>query len=179
MDETSKPWVRGVFRGRVINVNVETVTLPNSVTCDLEIIHHPGGAAAVALDAQQRVCLVHQYRHAANGWLWELPAGKIDNAEPHQQTAERELKEETGVSAAHWEYLGEMMSSPGVFTERVHLYLAQQLTIGVPQQEAEEVIEVHWLTFDEALSMAVDGRIVDAKSVIALWRAERFLARAS
>ena len=174
-DEPPSPYKRTAFDGNVLRVNIERVTLPNAVTCDVEIIHHPGGAAAVALDDRERVCLVHQFRHAAGGWLWELPAGKIDDGDPHAETAERELREEAGVMAAQWDYLGAMVSSPGVFTERVHLYLARQLELGTPEQEAEEVLEVHWLPLDEALVMAADGRIIDAKSVIGLWRAARAL----
>ena len=79
--------VRTVFRGRVITVNLETVRLPNGHVTDLEIIHHPGGAAVVAIDAADRVCLIRQYRHAAGGWLWELPAGKLEAREPPLETA--------------------------------------------------------------------------------------------
>lgn len=157
--------------GRVIHVTVDTVTLPNGVNAELEIIRHPGGAAVVALDANHRVCLLRQYRHAVGGWLWELPAGKIDACEPPAETARRELAEEAGVSAAHWMDLGVMVSSPGVFTERVYLYLATGLRIGHHAREAEEVLETHWIAFDEAQAMALDGRIEDAKTVIALLRA--------
>ena len=83
--------VRTVFRGRVITVNVETVRLPNGHVTDLEIIHHPGGAAVVAIDAAGRVCLIRQFRHAAGGWIWELPAGKLEPQEPPLETARREL----------------------------------------------------------------------------------------
>ncbi len=102
--------LRTVFRGRVITVNVETVRLPNGHVDDLEIIHHPGGAAVVAIDDEQRVCLLRQYRHAIGGWIWELPAGKLEPAEPPLDTARRELIEEAGAAAEDWVSLGDYVS---------------------------------------------------------------------
>jgi 8-oxo-dGTP pyrophosphatase MutT (NUDIX family) len=96
-----------IFSGRVLQLNVERVKLPNGSTADLEIAHHPGGAAIVAIDDQQRVCLLYQFRHAAGGWIWELPAGKIDNKEPPFDTAQRELTEEAGMTASNWQSLGD------------------------------------------------------------------------
>src|SRR5690242_9521179 len=90
------------FSGRVIRVTTDEVTLPNGHRTVLEIVHHPGGAAAVALDAGRRVCLLRQYRYVADGWVWELPAGKLESDEPPLSTAQRELVEEAGVSARDW-----------------------------------------------------------------------------
>jgi ADP-ribose pyrophosphatase len=168
---------RQVFQGRVIHVGVETVRLPNGQTVDLEIIRHPGGAAAVALDAQGRVCLLRQYRHAGGGWLWELPAGKLDPDEDPFATARRELTEEAGVEAATWQPLGRMLSSPGVFTEVIHLYLGRDLTPGLLAHEGEEIIEIHWLPLDQALAWCLDGTILDAKTLIGLFRAAAVLGR--
>lgn len=165
------PIVTKVFTGRVIEVNIERVELPNGSTADLEIIHHPGGAAVVAVDTQRRVCLLRQFRHAANGWLWELPAGKIDNREPPLQTAQRELQEEAGCRAQRWESLGEYVSSPGVFTEVIHLYFATELTVTSASHEEHEVIEVHWKPFDDVLRMAHDGELRDGKSLVGIFRA--------
>jgi ADP-ribose pyrophosphatase len=169
---------RTVFRGRVITVNVETVQLPNGVTEDLEIIRHPGGAAVVAIDAENRVCLLHQFRHAAGGWLWELPAGKLDGAEPPLSCAQRELAEEAGVGAKEWQSLGTVVSSPGVFTEVVHLFFASGLHEEAAAPEAAEVFETAWVPFDEALARAIDGDITDGKTVIGLFRASEFMSRA-
>ncbi|MCS6948416.1 MAG: NUDIX hydrolase, partial [Steroidobacteraceae bacterium] len=108
---------REVFRGRVIRVSVDRVRLPNDHVADLEIVHHPGGAAVVALDAAQRICLIHQFRHAAGGYCWELPAGKLEPPEAAVATAQRELAEEAGMQARDWSALGQYLSSPGVFTE--------------------------------------------------------------
>jgi 8-oxo-dGTP pyrophosphatase MutT (NUDIX family) len=163
--------VTHIFTGRVIEVNIERVELPNGTTASLEIIRHPGGAAVLALDADGRVCLLRQFRHAAGGWVWELPAGKIDNREPPLDTARRELEEEAGTAAGSWESLGDYLSSPGVFTEVVHLFLATQLT-GLPQRpEEHEVLEVHWLPFKDVLRMAHSGELRDGKSLVAVFRA--------
>ncbi len=159
-----------MYSGRVIEVNVERVKLPNGQTADLEIIHHPGGAAIVAVDDREQVCLLRQFRHAAGGWIWELPAGRLEPAEPPLQTARRELVEEAGRTAQRWQDLGTILSSPGVFTERIHLYLAEELAPCPQSLEQHEVIEVHWLALTEAVAMAHDGRINDAKSIIGLLR---------
>lgn len=159
------------FRGRVVEVNVERVQLPNGTIADLDIVHHPGGAAVVALDDQGQVCLLRQFRHAANGWLWELPAGKIDNREPPLQTAQRELEEEAGCVASQWSSLGDLVSSPGVFTEVIHLFLATGLRQVGAKPEAHEVLEIHWKPLDEAVRMARSGEIRDGKSLVGIFRA--------
>jgi 8-oxo-dGTP pyrophosphatase MutT (NUDIX family) len=115
------------FRGRIITVTTDEVLLPNGHRAELEVVHHPGGAAAVAIDAQERVCLLRQYRYVAEGWLWELPAGKLEPDEPPLITAQRELVEEAGVSARRWDSLESYLSSPGIFTEVLHLFLATGL----------------------------------------------------
>jgi len=164
-----------VFRGKIIDVSVETTTLPNGQIMELEIVRHPGGAAVVAIDNQQRVCLLRQFRVVVNDWLWELPAGKIDNKEPPLQTAQRELQEEAGVTAIDWLELGKEISSPGIFTEQVYLYLARKLKLGPANTEQHEVLEVHWLEFNEVISMVYDGRIQDAKTIIGLVQAKQML----
>lgn len=164
-----------IYAGRVIKVNIERVRLPNGSVADLEIIHHPGGAAVVALDDRHRICLLRQFRHAADGWIWELPAGKIDNREPPLQTAQRELEEEAGMKAAQWQSLGDYVSSPGVFTEVVHLYLATGLQALQVRPEEHEVFEVHWKPFVEVLGMARSGELRDGKSVVGMFRATAYV----
>jgi 8-oxo-dGTP pyrophosphatase MutT (NUDIX family) len=159
------------FTGRVIRVTTDEVVLPNGHRTLLEVVHHPGGAATVALDEQRRVCLLRQYRYAADGWLWELPAGKLEAGEPPLLTAQRELAEEAGVSARDWGSLGSCLSSPGVFTERLHLFLARGLGPAAVAHERSEVIEVHWVAFDAACDWAQDGTISDAKTALGLLRA--------
>jgi ADP-ribose pyrophosphatase len=125
----------------------------------------------LALDEANCVCLLHQFRHAAGGWVWELPAGKIDNREPPLETAQRELEEEAGVTASSWQSLGDYLSSPGVFTEVVHLFLATGLTRLVQRPEEHEVFEVHWRPFSDVLEMARSGELRDGKSLVAVFRA--------
>ncbi|MFI4906070.1 MAG: NUDIX hydrolase [Steroidobacteraceae bacterium] len=163
--------VRTVFRGRILTVNVETVRLPNGHVAELEIIHHPGGAAIVAIDSSGRVCLIRQYRHAAGGWVWELPAGKLEPQEPPLETARRELSEEAGTTAQSWRSLGIYVSSPGVFTEIVHLYLARGLDSVKMTHEAGELIEVHWIELEDACARALHGDINDGKTALGLLRA--------
>jgi ADP-ribose pyrophosphatase len=164
-----------VFQGRVIDVALETVAMPTGQEVQLEIIRHPGGAAAVALDEQDRVCLLRQFRHAADGWLWELPAGKIDPGETPRDTVTRELAEEAGVIAEDWTDLGPMHSSPGVFTEVIHLWMARGLTRRTHAHEHDELIEIHWLPLAQALDWCNDGEITDAKTLVGLYRAHAMI----
>jgi ADP-ribose pyrophosphatase len=165
-----------LYRGRIIDLNLEEIRLPGGETVELEIVRHPGGAAVVALDEAGRVCLLKQYRHAAGGWLWELPAGKIDAGEQPDVTARRELEEEAGVSARDWVSLGRVISSPGVFTEVIHLYLARGLRTFEHRHEPHEVIAIHWVPYARALEMAMTGAIIDGKTLVGLCRAQGFLA---
>jgi 8-oxo-dGTP pyrophosphatase MutT (NUDIX family) len=169
--------VQTVYVGRVITVNVETVRLPNGHVADLEIIHHPGGAAIVAVDAEQRVCLIRQFRHAAGGWIWELPAGKLEPNEPALATAQRELIEEAGFEGQVWFFLGDYVSSPGVFDETVKLFMVHTLKSTTMAHEPAELIEVHWVPMAEACRRALAGEINDGKTALGLLRAQaRLLA---
>jgi 8-oxo-dGTP pyrophosphatase MutT (NUDIX family) len=167
-----------VYAGRVITVTVDTVVLPNNHEVPLEVIHHPGGAAIAAIDDERRICVLRQYRHAAGGYLWELPAGKIDHGEPPQQTAQRELAEEAGVQAREWRSLGEFVSSPGVFNEVIHLYLATGLRYVPAATEAAEVLEVHWWPLELACERAVSGEVRDGKTALGILRAAAMLDKA-
>ena len=166
--------MRNVFTGRVLTLNLEQVRLPNGRVAELEIAHHPGGAAVVAIDDAGRVCLLRQFRHAAGGWLTELPAGKLDGGEPPLECAQRELAEEAGVTASQWDKLGECFSSPGVLTEVIHLFLARGLMPADAQPEEHEVFEASWVPLEEAVDHAARGQLRDAKSLIGLlWARER------
>ena len=160
------------FRGRVITVTTDEVVLPNGHRAELEVVHHPGGAAVVAIDAKERICLLRQYRYVAGGWIWELPAGKLEPNEPPLSTAQRELVEEAGARARHWESLGSYFASPGIFTEVLHLFLATELEATQSSHESAEVIEVHWVPFTEACGWVMEGKIRDAKTALGIVRAQ-------
>ncbi len=165
-----------IFTGRIIKLSQEKVRLPDNTIDDLEIIYHPGGAAIVAVNNNHEVCLLRQYRHAMRDWVWEIPAGILepDDGSPMKR-AQQELREESGCTAKRWVELGEMQTSPGIFTEKVHLFLATELSYGKQNLEQGEVIEVHWLDFAKALQQAQNGDINDAKTCIALFRAAKFI----
>jgi 8-oxo-dGTP pyrophosphatase MutT (NUDIX family) len=163
--------VETVFNGRVITVNVEHVSLPNGRTGRFEIVHHPGGAAVAAVDVEGRVCLLRQYRPAGGGWVWELPAGRLEPEETPESTARRELVEEAGREARRWESLGSILSSPGVLAETIHLFLARELVTVPLAHEQHEVIEIHWVEMATALRQALSGELRDSKTIIGLLRA--------
>ncbi len=166
-----------IYQGYIVDLGLETVELPDHEPFQLEIMRHPGGAAVVAINAHHQVCLIRQYRHAAGGWIWEIPAGKIDPNEVPARTAERELQEEVGLQAQHWTELGEMLSSPGFCSEVIYLYLAQDLTEVGHNREIHELIETHWLDFQEALEWARNDTIRDAKTIAALFRCSAYLSQ--
>jgi 8-oxo-dGTP pyrophosphatase MutT (NUDIX family) len=169
--------IETVFQGRVITVNVEQVLLPTGEIARYEIVHHPGGAAIAAVDDEHRVCLLHQYRPAAGGWVWELPAGRLEPGEPPAETARRELVEEAGCQAARWDGMGSILSSPGVFAETIHLFLARNLRPVPSHHERHEVIEVHWVPLLDAVHQALSGEIRDGKTIAGLLRAQATIQR--
>jgi ADP-ribose pyrophosphatase len=157
-----------VYQGALVQLDIDSIILPNGQPMDLEVVRHPGGAAVVAVDARQQVCLLRQFRHASGGWLWELPAGKLDAGEAPDATARRELREEAGLVAGQWERLGETIVTPGFCDETIHLFLARELESATVQQELHEVIEIHRVDFATALSWVYDGTLRDAKTMLGL-----------
>ena len=164
-----------IYQGRVLQLGIDSLTLPNGKAVELEVLRHPGGAAIVALNRQDQVCLLRQYRHAAGGWLWELPAGKLEADESPQATAERELVEEAGLEASRWDTLGKVIVSPGFCDEVIHLYLARDLTVVPAQPEEDELFEVHWIALEQALQQVYDGTLLDAKTMLGLTMAAKHM----
>lgn len=164
-----------IYKGVVVDLGIEEIELPNQQQIQLEVVRHPGGAATVAVDEHNRVCLLRQYRHAAGGWLWELPAGKIDLPEQPESTARRELQEEAGIKADRWLPLGSFLSTPGFCNERIFLYLARGLSPTDTDRDPHEIIEVHWLSYANALERIENGDIYDAKTMLGLLLARTHL----
>lgn len=168
---------RVIHEGAVVNLGLETVKLPNGEILALEVVRHVGGAVVMALDDRKRICLIRQFRHAAGGWIWELPAGLLERHETPLDTAYRELEEETGCSADSMIPLGATLTTPGFCTERLHLFVAPDARPGEPRPEKYEFIETHWVALEEAFAMATDGTIEDAKTIVALYRLRDWLAQ--
>lgn len=168
---------RQIYKGRIVDLCLEEVTLPNHVTVTLEVIHHPGAAAIVAVDDTDGVTLIRQFRHAAGGFIWEIPAGTLHPGEPPVECAARELREETGVIAADLVSLGSIVTTPGFCDERIHLFLARRLTAVAQQLDHDEVLSVSRVPLLEAVEMIRDGAIQDAKTIAGLHLATAHLQR--
>lgn len=171
---------REVFDGRVVRLRVDTVSMPGGGTAQREICGHDDAVAVVALDAQDRIVLVRQYRHAVGQRLWELPAGLCDvEGEDPVDTARRELVEEAGLEADRWSPVVEIVPSPGFCTERVQVYLATGLR-EVPRPEArheEADMEIARIPFAEAVDRVLDGGIVNGIAVAGVLAVHTQLAR--
>lgn len=162
-----------LFQGLVVNIEQMDVKVGTKGWHTYQIIRHPGGAAVLPLHDDDTVTLIRQLRPAADAFMLELPAGRLGHGEDPALCARRELAEETGLTAASLEPLGLLHTSPGVFDEVVHLYLATGLTQGEADPEVYEDIETIRLPLAEAVQMAVDGGISDGKTITALFRASR------
>jgi ADP-ribose pyrophosphatase len=161
------------YSGRVIDLDVDTVRFPDGSTGRLEMIRHPGASAVVPfldpVDAPDpRVLLIRQFRHAADGDLWEIPAGRLDPGESPEQCARRELREETGVEATTVEPLTSIFTTPGFTDEVIHLFVAQGLSQHESAREADEFLEVHEKRWSEVGRMIARGEIRDAKTLCGL-----------
>jgi ADP-ribose pyrophosphatase len=157
-----------VYRGKIVDLDVETVALPNGATVELEIIHHPGASAVVPIREDGRVLLIRQYRHAAGGFIYEIPAGKLHPGEDPRECARRELEEEIGFRATTIEPLLSIFTTPGFTDERIHLFTARGLVPGRQDLEADEILEVVPVPLEEAVSWIAQGTIQDGKTIIAL-----------
>lgn len=164
------------YRGRSITVWQEEARLPNGRTARLDIVRHPGASAVVPFVTEDRVLLLRQYRFAAGGTIWEVPAGKLDGEEP-RVCAARELEEEAGQRAGRLEELVTILTTPGFTDERIHLFAAFDLEPVPRALEPDEVIEVVPMGLDDALGLVWSGELCDAKSALALIHAARWVGR--
>ena len=166
---------RRVFDGRLLKVYRDRVELTNGGTSIREFVHHPGGAAVVALDADGNIYLERQFRYPYHKVVLEIPAGKLEPGEDPDHAIQRELSEEIGATAGRWDPLGYIMPSVGYTDEMLYLYLARDLTFGARHLDQDEFLEPFKVPFAEALAQAADGRINDAKTLAALFRADKLM----
>lgn len=159
---------KNIYKGRVVNLNVETVTLPNGSTVELEIIHHPGAAAVVPMKDDHTVVLIRQYRHAVGGFILEIPAGKLHPGENPLDCAARELEEEIGYKASSFELLTSFLTTPGFTDEVIHIYRGTGLVKGRQNLGHDEVLEVVEMPLAEAVKDIHKGTIRDGKTIVGL-----------
>lgn len=171
---------REIYRGRVVNLDLDTVRFPDGSTGEIEMMRHSGAAAVLPVSrvldgGDPEVVLIRQYRYATGGYIHEVPAGRPAFAgEAWEECARRELEEETGMRAGALRRLTTIYTTPGFTDERIHLFVASGLTEGTVAHDADEFLEVVRIPFSETLEMVHDGRIVDAKSICALLYAAVF-----
>lgn len=164
-----------LFSGLVVDVEQMDVLIGKQGWYTYQVVRHPGGAAVLASHDDGCITLIRQLRPAVGDFLLEIPAGRLSKGEDPQLCAERELLEETGLKAEKLISLGLLHPSPGVFDEKIHLYLATGLTQGDAEPEDYEEISCEKVPFAEAVAMAADGRITDGKTIAALLRAQRHI----
>ena len=182
MSDTGKVGGERVYTGRIISVDLDDVRFPDGSVGKLEMIRHPGASAVVPLlgdldDEDPTVLLIRQYRYAADKYLYEIPAGRLDPGESPAECARRELREETGYTAERVEQLFTMFTTPGFTDEMIHLFLATGLVAGEANREADEFMELVPTPLSRALSMIEQGEIQDAKTALALLYAADFRIR--
>jgi ADP-ribose pyrophosphatase len=172
---------RRAYTGRVISLDVDTVRFPDGSTGELEMIRHPGASAVVPFLSDPKgedpqVLMIRQYRYAADGYMYEIPAGRLDPGESPHDCAVRELKEETGCTAERFDHLLTMYTTPGFTDEKIHLFMATGLVAGETKHEADEFLDLHPMRLSRALEMVEAGGIQDAKTALGLLFAAGFRA---
>jgi ADP-ribose pyrophosphatase len=162
-----------LYHGRIVSLDRDTVRFPDGSTGQLEMLRHPGASAVVPFlddpgDTDPRVLLIRQFRHAAEDFIWEVPAGRLDPGETPEACARRELEEETGKRARMLERLTMIYTTPGFTDERIHLFLAHGLEAGTQRREADEFLELHPLRWSEVMALVRSGEIQDGKTLTSL-----------
>jgi ADP-ribose pyrophosphatase len=167
-----------LYTGKIVNLVVDHVRYSSGNESVREVIEHPGGAVVLAVFEDTDILLVRQFRYPIGGEVIELPAGKLDAKEDPQHCAERELREETGYTARRWTKLTTMMTTPGFCNERLHIFMAQELSLSLQGQsleEGEQTIKLLRVPFAQAVAMVERGEIVDGKSIAGIFIGERRL----
>ncbi len=172
---------RRAYTGKVISLDVDTVRFPDGSMGEIEMVRHPGASAVVPFlsdpnGGDPQVLLIRQYRYAAEGYLYEIPAGRLNPGESPRDCALRELKEETGCSAERVDQLFTMYTTPGFTDEKIHLFMATGLVAGETEREADEFLELQPMLLSRALQMVQAGEIQDAKTALGLLFAAGFSA---
>ncbi|CFX50640.1 NUDIX hydrolase domain [Syntrophomonas zehnderi OL-4] len=157
-----------IFRGRIVNLRVDTVLLPDQRQSTREVIEHVPAVAIVALDEKGDIVLVRQFRKPVEEVLLEIPAGLMDAGEEPLISAQRELREETGLTASHWEKILSYYSTPGFTNECLHLYLATGLSPGEVEPDEDEFVEIVSMPLEKAYDLIFKGQIKDGKSIIGI-----------
>src|SRR5262245_20083659 len=165
-----------VYVGRRIRVEVDTLRTPDGRTIRRDAIRHPGAVVILPVLDAEHVVLLRNFRFVIGETLWEVPAGTVEPNEPLDACARRELLEETGYTAAKWRSLGYLFASPGVMDEKLHLFIAEELTPGTAKPEPDEQLEPVTVSLADAIRMCLDGTIRDAKTMTLLLRWERMLS---
>lgn len=160
--------ITNIYKGKIFDVAVERVTLPNGATKNREVVRHPGAAAMVPLLDDGTVVLVKQYRHAVGEFVWEIPAGTLEPDEDSVTCARRELTEEIGYKAEHLDKITEILPAPGYTDERIHIFVATGLSLAEQSLEDDEVLEVEPVPIQRAVEMIRQGKIQDAKSIVGI-----------
>lgn len=168
-----------IYEGKILNLRIDTVELPDKKYSKREIVEHPGAVAIVALTEENEIVLVKQYRKAVERVLLEVPAGKLEIGEEPKETAIRELKEETGFKSNRIEYLLEFYSSPGFSNEKIYLFLADGLVEGEAQPEKDEYIEVTKVKLDDLIDKIFKGEILDSKTIVGAFTVKDYLLNKS
>jgi len=158
-----------IFQGKIISLQVDTVQLPNGATATREIVKHPGAVAVLALTDDSRMLVVEQYRKPLEKSQIEIPAGKLDAGEDPLDAAKRELEEETGYRCESLRHISSFYTSPGFADEILHLYAAERLSKGEANPDEDEFLELEAITLEQAQAYMREGRISDAKTVMAVY----------
>ena len=157
-----------IYKGKIIELSVETVTLPNGAMADVELITHPGAAAVVPFKDDRTVIMIRQYRHAVGGYIYEIPAGKLQPGEDPRDCAKREVEEEIGYKVGTLEPLVSFLTTPGFTNEIIHIFSGKDLTPGTQNLGADEVLEIIELPLARTMDLIKNGTINDAKTIIGL-----------